>query len=342
MSRHLFLSSPHSSSPQAGRSASPSSEGRYTAKNDDYMAQLGVLQKISRPPSRPTPPPGPPYPQSPGPPMYPDLPNRSPLSYADPRGAPHQGHFALSAPQLNHQLMPYSPPPPGPPLGNPQHAPPAAPPHGSLHGATGGEAHQQLPQGWSVGWTARGRKYYIDHNTRTTQWAWPREGEMGAPRLQYQLPLPGYRLPPFPSQQPQGSWEGEDEGGRKLPLPGYRLPSFPSPTQHFSPPPQPNPGYPSHYQQQHNVLVPANPYLHEEIPEWLRVYFKASPALDHKLKWDLFRLPELECFNAMLLRLFREECQHVVERYELLRLGMGQEVAARRAFIAANRGGPLS
>ena len=49
---------------------------RYTAKNDDYMAQLGVLQKISRGPNRPTPPPGPPYPQSPGPPMYPDLQNR--------------------------------------------------------------------------------------------------------------------------------------------------------------------------------------------------------------------------------------------------------------------------
>ena len=32
----------------------------------------------------------------------------------------------------------------------------------------------------------------------------------------------------------------------------------------------------------------------------------------------------------------------VLPRYELLRLGMGQEVAARRAFIAANRGGPLS
>ena len=182
--------------------------------------------------------------------------------------------------------MPYSPPT-GPPLGNPHGSP--GPPHGSLHGSTG-EA-QQLPQGWSVGWTARGRKYYIDHNTRleksllinpwtllrhlytrTTQWAWPREGEVGAPRLQYQLPLPGYRLPPFPSQPQQSSWEGEDEGGRKLPLPGYRLPSFPSPPQHFSPPPQPNPGYPSHYQQQqqHNVLVPANPYLHEEIPERLR------------------------------------------------------------------------
>ena len=216
--------------------------------------------------------------------------------------------------------MPYSPSPLGSPHG------PAGPSLGGQHGSTGDV--QQLPHGWSVGWTARGRKYYIDHNTRlilcfsffdlrrdrstlsahhyitttlihyqcnsnnttqhtninttcqstdflihilfyirTTQWAWPREDEMGAPRLQYQLPLPGYRLPPFPSQPPQGSWEGEEEGGRKLP--GYRLPSFPSPTQHFALPPQPNPGYPSQYQQ-HNVLVPANPYLHEEIPEWLR------------------------------------------------------------------------
>lgn len=32
---------------------------------------------------------------------------------------------------------------------------------------------------------------------------------------------------------------------------------------------------------------------------------------------DISRLPELECFNAMLLRLFREECQHVVERRDL-------------------------
>ena len=35
-----------------------------------------------------------------------------------------------------------------------------------------------LPPGWSVGWTQRGRKYYIDHNTKTTHWSHPLETEV--------------------------------------------------------------------------------------------------------------------------------------------------------------------
>ena len=34
-----------------------------------------------------------------------------------------------------------------------------------------------LPLGWSVDWTAGGRKYYIDHNTQTTHWSHPLEKE---------------------------------------------------------------------------------------------------------------------------------------------------------------------
>ncbi|XP_073464730.1 protein salvador homolog 1 isoform X2 [Aquarana catesbeiana] len=34
-----------------------------------------------------------------------------------------------------------------------------------------------LPAGWSVDWTIRGRKYYIDHNTNTTHWSHPLERE---------------------------------------------------------------------------------------------------------------------------------------------------------------------
>lgn len=34
------------------------------------------------------------------------------------------------------------------------------------------------------------------------------------------------------------------------------------------------PPRPTHYQT-HSVLVPANPYLLEEIPHWLNVYFKS-------------------------------------------------------------------
>jgi len=66
----------------------------------------------------------------------------------------------------------------------------------------------------------------------------------------------------------------------------------------------------------HSVLVPANPYLNEEIPHWLYVYSRASIALDRKLRWELFRLPELDCFNAMLTRLYKQELEEVVMRYE--------------------------
>ena len=39
----------------------------------------------------------------------------------------------------------------------------------------GGE--MPLPPGWSIDWTLRGRKYYIDHNTQTTHWSHPLEKE---------------------------------------------------------------------------------------------------------------------------------------------------------------------
>merc|ERR1719362_1534867 len=82
-----------------------------------------------------------------------------------------------------------------------------------------------------------------------------------------------------------------------------------------------------------HVLVPANPYLHEEIPIWLRVYFKASPTLDHHLKWDLFRLQELECFDAMQTRLFRDELEELVLRYEAIRMAFTQELERRNVAM---------
>ena len=66
---------------------------------------------------------------------------------------------------------------------------------------------------------------------------------------------------------------------------------------------------------QPSVLVPPNPYLHEEIPAWLRVYCKASPSLDHHLKWDLFELVELECYDSMLNRLFKDGLEEIVMRW---------------------------
>lgn len=35
----------------------------------------------------------------------------------------------------------------------------------------------ELPPGWSVDYTLRGRKYYIDHSSKTTHWSHPLERE---------------------------------------------------------------------------------------------------------------------------------------------------------------------
>ena len=120
MSRNFF-SSPKSvsSSTQSlmTRSSSPrrEAEGRYTPKNDDYVAQLEILQKMTK------------------------APPRSP-AWAGPVSAVPGYHH-------HHQL---------------------APP----------DQETPLPPGWSVGWTQRGRKYYIDHNTKTTHWSHPLETEV--------------------------------------------------------------------------------------------------------------------------------------------------------------------
>lgn len=48
-------------------------------------------------------------------------------------------------------------------------------------------------------------------------------------------------------------------------------------------------------------------------------FLTASINLDYKLNWDLFRLNELDCFNAMLTRLYKQELQNIVMRYESYR-----------------------
>ena len=48
-----------------------------------------------------------------------------------------------------------------------------------------------LPPGWSVDYTLRGRKYYIDHNTKTTHWSHPLEKE-GLPTGWERIESPEY------------------------------------------------------------------------------------------------------------------------------------------------------
>jgi len=47
---------------------------------------------------------------------------------------------------------------------------------------------RSLPAGWELCWTSEGRKYYIDHNTATTQWECPKDDE--SPPVESEATLP--------------------------------------------------------------------------------------------------------------------------------------------------------
>ncbi|XP_053692616.1 scaffold protein salvador [Sabethes cyaneus] len=186
------------------------------------------------------------------------------------------------------------------------------------------EEELPLPPGWSVDYTLRGRKYYIDHNTKTTHWSHPLERE-GLPT----------------------GWERHESAQHGTYyyncITGQAQDSHPYLTScylhHATPVEIPRPLIASHtHFTPHSALVPANPYLLEAVPEWLEFYAKSSPENDHKLKWDMFQLQQLEGIAGMLTKLFRQECHMIVVKYETLRIAIRSmmEEKKRLAYLSSN------
>ncbi|XP_021370560.1 protein salvador homolog 1-like [Mizuhopecten yessoensis] len=182
-----------------------------------------------------------------------------------------------------------------------------------------GQDEMALPTGWSIDWTVRGRKYYIDHNTQTTHWSHPFEKES--------LPMGWERI------------ESKEFGvyyvNHFMKIAQYQHPCAPTMPQlnlafQFSQ----RPGLPQQIEyrpaRQTNVLVPANPYLYTEIPQWLSVYSRGAPEHDHKLKWDLFTVSQLEHYDAMLMRLHKQELEQIVMSYESYRMALNRAMDIRK------------
>ena len=155
-----------------------------------------------------------------------------------------------------------------------------------------------LPPGWSVASTKNGTNYYIDHNTQTTHWNHPYEQEEDLPSDWRRMVHPEY--------------------GVYFVNPSTRCVSF-EPPQRIHPPRRP--------------LVPPSRYQEEEMPRWLRVYLVANPAHDGRLKWHLFRLAELEMFDAMICRSEKQETERIVMTYEIYRIGLEKEIERRRSEV---------
>ncbi|KAL4715063.1 hypothetical protein ACJJTC_014410 [Scirpophaga incertulas] len=153
-----------------------------------------------------------------------------------------------------------------------------------------------LPPGWSADRTLRGRRYYMDHNTQTTHWTHPLES---VPRPWQRVSTPHHGVYYFNEITHQTSYAHPCLVGGCY-LVGPYVPT----------------------------LVPS--YLLEEIPHWLIVYSKADQGLDHKLQWNMFRLSELDCYSDMLTRLYKQELQLIVMKYEQYRSALLQEIERRR------------
>lgn len=77
------------------------------------------------------------------------------------------------------------------------------------------------------------------------------------------------------------------------------------------------------------ALVPANPLLKRRIPSFLRVYSQASSSNDTLLQWHLFNLSELESFNSMMTRLYKNENLARVQLYEIYRTALHSILASK-------------
>uniref|UniRef100_A0A182PYL9 WW domain-containing protein n=1 Tax=Anopheles epiroticus TaxID=199890 RepID=A0A182PYL9_9DIPT len=162
-----------------------------------------------------------------------------------------------------------------------------------------GDEELMLPPGWSVDYTLRGRKYYIDHNTKTTHWAHPLDRKA--------LPTGWQRI----EAARYGTIFNYITAEQTLP---YLASCYLSHAPAVEIPRPIVPHFP-----RHSALVPANPYNTEKVPEWLYLYAKSSSEKDHIIKWDMFQLQQLEDFLGIMKKLYRQECNIIVAKYEVIR-----------------------
>lgn len=216
-----------------------------------------------------------------------------------------------------------------------------------------------LPPGWSIGYTLKGSKYFIDHNTKTTYWSYPFEND--------KLPLNWEKVVKedqtfyFNKNTRQlvhssffkpnnGSAISNENNNRTLieinnkddlvnsieindqinsqlkntSQLNYQAESCLEPNDD-----QLNRSLNYSNQDEPNALVPPNPYLTEPIPDWLYIYSRAPVELDHKLKWPMFNEEELNFYSAMMKKLFIEEAREIISKYDLLKILIQEEIAKR-------------
>ncbi|KAI1710858.1 WW domain-containing protein [Ditylenchus destructor] len=204
------------------------------------------------------------------------------------------------------------------------------------------EADLPLPHNWELTTTPDGVRYYIDHNNKRTSWIHPLAVENLVPGWikifdqvhgvvyynendhRSQFEHPGLAGPPISASQNKVSM--------------HPTASVQSMADHMIQSQQQQ--MPHQYHQTHQILeepVPTPTYVEDlniidntGVPEWITMYSEAPFESDHLLDWKLFQLPQLEEFDHMLLKLYKQDAINTVIRYERPRREINHELAQRQ------------
>ncbi|KAE9418803.1 hypothetical protein Angca_008960, partial [Angiostrongylus cantonensis] len=174
-----------------------------------------------------------------------------------------------------------------------------------------------LPPNWAVEVTSDGYRYYVDHNTCRTHWIHPLARE---------------NLPPGWNKIFQHStgviYYNEMDGRSQVEHPGLAQPVNQSVNQPIVPINRTESMMVASHRAE-SAVEHLNIIHHEEVPEWLMIYSQADTSLDHLLEWDLFNTMQLEQYEEMMLKLYKQEVIDTVRRYERMRAVLNLEIVRR-------------
>ncbi|KJH50092.1 WW domain protein [Dictyocaulus viviparus] len=170
-----------------------------------------------------------------------------------------------------------------------------------------------LPPNWAVEVTHDGYRYYVDHNTCRTHWIHPLARE--------NLP-PGWNK--IFHHNTGVIYYNEMDGRSQIEHPGLAQPLNQSVI-----PISRTESMMMASRRAESAVEHLNIIHHEEVPEWLMIYSQADTSLDHLLEWDLFNTMQLEQYEEMMLKLYKQEVIDTVRRYERMRAVLNREIVRR-------------
>uniref|UniRef100_A0A158PB69 WW domain-containing protein n=1 Tax=Angiostrongylus cantonensis TaxID=6313 RepID=A0A158PB69_ANGCA len=186
-----------------------------------------------------------------------------------------------------------------------------------------------LPPNWAVEVTPDGYRYYVDHNTCRTHWIHPLARENLPPGwnkiFQHSTGVIYYKLL---RRLLLGFYFSEMDGRSQVEHPGLAQPVNQSVNQPIVPINRTESMMVASHRAE-SAVEHLNIIHHEEVPEWLMIYSQADTSLDHLLEWDLFNTMQLEQYEEMMLKLYKQEVIDTVRRYERMRAVLNLEIVRR-------------